>query len=869
MMKQTFDVRGMTCASCSARVERAARSVAGVDEVVVNLLKNRMEVNFDGSPECVAAISAAIEKAGYSASLESVESHLGQPVLAAGQIKPGYTPLQKANRAAQKVRQRLIISAVFTIPLFYLSMGHMFLWPLPPVFEGIASIPAFALTQFLLLIPVLFVNAHFFYNGFKTLLHRSPTMDSLVALGASASTVYGIYGLFCIGHAFGVGDSSAAQAAAMDLYFESAAMILTLISLGKYFEARAKGKTTDSLAKLVDLAPKEALRLKEGTQERVSLASLVQGDVLVVKAGEVIPVDGIILEGSASVDEAVITGESIPVDKRSGDEVTGATMSCSGWFTMRAERVGNDTLLAKIIHLVDEATSTKAPIEKIADKVSGVFVPIVIGIALVTLLLWLLTGGSFEGALFHAITVLVISCPCALGLATPTAIMVGMGRGAQKGILIKSAEALERAHDITTVVFDKTGTLTEGRPVVTDVVYGKETGELSLATLVASIEGRSEHPLAQAAMAWAANQGAHPISLDEYLAIPGGGLVGLIQKNLVLAGNLRLMQKHHIALGDFHQRVDLLSHEGKTPLLFALNRQVVGLLGIADTVKPTSSSALCELHAMGIHSVMLTGDNERTAKAIQQEVGAQELVAEVLPQEKEAEIRRLAQRATVAMVGDGINDAPALARADIGIAVGAGSDIAIESADMVLMRSSLLDVVSAIQLSRATLRIIKQNLFWALIYNIVCIPLAAGALSFVGLSLNPMIAAFAMSVSSVCVVTNALRLRGWHPTFTQKQLGGVEPVITKTAHLKDLPYAPPKETSDKEKTMIKTLHVEGMTCEHCVAHVKKALEALSAVKSASVDLSTNCAVVELEAPIEQAVIADAISDAGYRLQSID
>ena len=861
-MKQTFDVTGMTCAACSAHVEKAARGVEGVSDVAVNLLKNSMEVDSDGAPETLAAVAAAVEKAGYGAFPRPAKG--AGPVGAGGSVAGGDartgapTPMGAAAAEAKQVRMRLVVSFAFTIPLFYISMGHMFGWPLPGFLLGERNIMAFGLTQLLLLAPVVFVNFKFFRVGFKTLFRGAPNMDSLIALGSTAATVYGVYALYRIAYALGAGDVHGAHAAGMDLYFESAAMILTLITLGKYFEARAKGKTTGAIAKLVDLAPKEAVRLADGVEERVPVEAVRVGDVLAVRAGEGVPVDGTLLEGSGTLDESVITGESVPVDKRPGDRVTGATLNSTGWFTMRADRVGDDTALAGIIRLVDEATSTKAPIEKIADKISGVFVPVVIVIAVVTFAVWMLGGATLEVALSHAISVLVISCPCALGLATPTAIMVGTGRGATNGILVKSAEALETAHDVRTVVLDKTGTVTEGAPSVTDVLAAPGVGKERLLELAVSVEGRSEHPLARAVCAYARERKVYPLLVEDFRQIPGEGVAALVDDHPSLAGNLRMMEARGIETGTFAEAAGRLADEGKTPLFFAQDGELLGIVAVADTVKPSSAAALVVLKGMGIRTVMLTGDNERTAAAIQREVGADEVIAGVLPDGKEREIRRLAEQGRVAMVGDGINDAPALARADVGIAIGAGTDVAIESADIVLMRNDLLDVPASIQLSRATLRNIKQNLFWALVYNAVCIPVAAGALSFMGLNLNPMIAAAAMSLSSVCVVTNALRLRGWKPDLP--------------AAPSDAPASAPIDSTEsdnpneKESTMEKTLNVEGMMCQHCVAHVKRALESVEGVEEAVVDLDAGTATAKLAHDVPEDVLAAAIVEAGYEVK---
>ena len=650
-MKQTFDVTGMTCAACSARVEKATRAVPGVADVAVNLLKNSMDISFDDGVEpsaVTAAVEAAVDKAGYGASarVPAVANGGGQ---GAGSRAAQARPVTDAAAEAKHVRMRLIVSAAFTIPLFYLSMGHMFGWPLPGFFLGDENVLTFAFTQFLLLLPVVFVNFKFFCVGFKTLVHGAPNMDSLIALGSTAASAYGIYAIYKIGIALGAGDLHAAHMAAMDLYFESAAMILTLITLGKYFEARAKGKTTDAIAKLVDLAPKEAVRLADGVEERVPVEAVRVGDVLAVRAGEGVPVDGTLLEGSGTLDESVITGESVPVDKRPGDRVTGATLNSTGWFTMRADRVGDDTALAGIIRLVDEATSTKAPIEKIADKISGVFVPVVIVIAVVTFAVWMFGGATLEIALSHAISVLVISCPCALGLATPTAIMVGTGRGATNGILIKSAEALETAHDVRTVVLDKTGTVTEGAPSVTDVLAAPGASEERLLELAVSVEGRSEHPLARAVCAYARERKVYPLLVEDFRQIPGEGVAALVDDHPSLAGNLRMMEARGIETGTFAEAARRLADEGKTPLFFAQDGELLGIVAVADTVKPSSAAALAVLKGMGIRTVMLTGDNERTAAAIQRKVGADEVIAGVLPDGKEREIRRLSEQGRVAM----------------------------------------------------------------------------------------------------------------------------------------------------------------------------------------------------------------------------
>ena len=762
MATQVFDVTGMTCAACSARVEKTTSAVPGVEKAVVNLLKNSMEVTYSGDEAVLTAISEAVDKAGYGAIPRAAGGGASKAAAPAGP-----TPADIAKAEARRVRIRLIVSFIFTIPLFYLDMGHMYGWPLPGVFLGHENMMTFGLTQFLLVIPVVAVNFKFFRNGFKGLVHKSPNMDTLVALGSAASMLYSIAALYRIGYALGHGDMDGAHMAAMDLYFESAGMILTLITLGKYFEARAKGRTTGAIEALMNLAPKTALVVgDDGSEREVPVEQVQVGDILAVRSGAGVPVDGTVVQGAAAIDESALTGESVPVDKAEGAEVCAGTVAVSGYVRIRATRVGDDTSLAHIIKLVDDATSSKAPIQRIADRISGVFVPAVISVAVLVFVVWLVaTGMDVTKAVVHGISVLVISCPCALGLATPTAIMVGTGRGAKEGILIKSAETLENAHDVSCVVFDKTGTITKGTPEVTDVVAAPGMDEADLLTLALSVEERSEHPLARAVVEHAAAHTDDKLPVSDWRQVPGEGVACTTEGQAALAGNARMMQAKGVELGGLAARADELAAQGKTPLFFAWGGQLVGLIALADTVKPTSAAAIAELRAMGIRTVMLTGDNERTAAAIQRQVGVDEVVAGVLPQGKEAQIRRLQQQGKVAMVGDGVNDAPALARADIGIAIGAGTEVAIESADMVLMRSDLLDVASAVKLSRSTLRNIKQNLFWALFYNVICIPVAAGALTPLGVTLTPDFAAFAMSCSSICVVSNALRLRGWRPKW--------------------------------------------------------------------------------------------------------
>jgi len=764
MANQKFDVVGMTCAACSARVEKVTNEVPGVENAVVNLLKNSMEVNYDGDPATIAAISAAVDKAGYGA-IPRQEGERG--ALGAAGAAPLSKPENLAFKEARTVRLRLIVSFIFCIPLFYVDMGHMYGWPLPACFLGPESSMTLGLTQLLLVTPIVAVNFKFFRNGFKGLIHGAPNMDTLVALGATASLLYSIVKLYIAGIALGAGEAEAAHAAVMDMYFEGAGMILTLITLGKYFEARSKGRTTDAITALMDLAPKTATLISDdGSEQEVSVEYVKPGDILIVRAGQGIPVDGVIIDGDGIVDESALTGESIPVEKSVGSKVTGATVNTAGYFKMRAEHVGNDTALAHIIQLVDDATSSKAPIQRIADKISAVFVPAVIGIAVAVFVIWLVaTGMDVSRAVVHGISVLVISCPCALGLATPTAIMVGTGRGAKQGILIKSAEALENAHDISTVVFDKTGTITKGVPEVTDVVCAEGIDEADLLMLAYGLEKRSEHPLAKAICSYAEEAESDQLPIKDFRQVPGRGLSGVTEGAFAYAGNAAMMADAGIELDDLSLRAEELSQEGKTPLFFAWSGQLLGIIAVADQVKPTSAAAVAELSALGIHTVMLTGDNERTAHAIQAQVGIDEVIADMLPADKAAQIQQLEKDGKVAMVGDGVNDAPALARADVGIAIGAGTDVAIESADMVLVRNDLLDVAAGIQLSRSTMRNIKQNLFWALFYNVLCIPIAAGALSGLGITLTPDFAAAAMSLSSIFVVSNALRLRAWKPKW--------------------------------------------------------------------------------------------------------
>ncbi len=881
MKKETYDITGMSCAACSARIEKGISGMEGMQQCSVNLLKNSMTVSYDEAKLDSGEIVHQVEDIGYGASLHQTQG--SKTTGASGRGKNGAT--DAAAAAAKQMKQRLIVSLVFTIPLFYISMGHMAGWPLPPWLLGARNHMIFAFTQFLLVLPVLIAGGHYFKNGLKNLWHRSPNMDSLIALGSGAAFVYGIYAIYKIAWGFSIEDMNMVETFGMNLYFESSAMILTLITLGKFMEARAKSKTSEAITKLMNLAPKTAKVLRNGQEEEISVDDVQNGDILVVRDGDTVPVDGKITEGFASVDESAITGESLPVDKQTGDPVTGGTINRTGYFQMEATAVGEHTTLSKIIQLVDDATSSKAPIAKLADKVSGVFVPVVITIALLAAILWLLAGQSFEFALSVAISVLVISCPCALGLATPTAIMVGTGRGAAKGILIKSAEALEITHSIDTVVLDKTGTVTQGKPVVTDVIAleadGKTAGEntqayTELLQLAFSLEKMSSHPLAEAIVKKAEACSAAFQEVSDYEMIPGQGIAGTIDKVRCLAGNRKLMETNRIDISVAAGLQEKLADEGKTPLYFAQGGKFLGVIAAADVVKPTSREAIARLQEMGMDVIMLTGDNARTAEAIKKQVGIKTVIADVLPQDKEEKVRRLQEQGhKVAMVGDGINDAPALARADVGIAIGAGTDVAIESADIVLMKSDLMDAASAVSLSRAVMRNIKQNLFWAFFYNAIGIPVAAGVLyPAFHILLNPMIGAAAMSFSSVSVVSNALRLRFFTPKWKQESgtadlqttgNGGMMEQSTAAAEIAD--RIAQNDESKGETTMKKTIKIEGMMCQHCVKAATKALEGVAGVTAVTVSLEDKQAVVEGTATDE--ALTAAIVDAGYEVKGIE
>ena len=852
-MKETFDITGMTCAACSARVQKAAGEVAGVTEANVNLLKNSMELVYDGDQATVEAVCAAIDRAGYGAHPRAQRASARGEQAGVGDV---------AQREIEERRRQLIASAILSVPLFYVAMGPMFGWPELPGLAGMQGMMANALTQLLLCLPILFVNRRYFVMGFKTLAHGAPNMDSLIAIGSAASAVWSIVQTYRVALAMGAGNMQTAHEALHSLYFDSAGMILTLITLGKFFEARAKGRTTSAITALMDLAPKTATVVRDGREQVVPSEDVRVGDRVIVRAGEAVPVDGVVVEGSALIDESAITGESVPVEKTVGDRVTGATVSSHGWFAMEARAVGDDTTLAGIIRLVDEATGSKAPIQRQADAIAGVFVPVVLVIAAVTLVAWLAMSHDFATALTHAISVLVISCPCALGLATPTAIMVGTGRGAANGILIKDAEALETACGLTTVVLDKTGTVTEGSPRVTDVLLAPGATDVELLFDVAALERKSEHPLALALVAYADEQAPGidaGAEVRDFEQVAGGGLVAQVNGSRVLAGNEGLMHARGIDTSALSVQAAALADEAKTPLFIAEDERLLGVVAVADAIKPTSAEAISRLRSMGIRTVMLTGDQQRTAAVVARACGVDEVVAGVLPDQKERHVRQLQEAGEkVAMVGDGINDAPALARADVGVAIGAGTDVAISSADVVLMHSDPRDVATAVELSRATMRTIRQNLFWALFYNAICIPVAMGVLSPLGITLNPMIGAAAMGFSSVFVVSNALRLRTWKPA--EHAASRDVPAALVTTELDDAS----REAEGDEDMKEKKLNVEGMMCEHCVAHVTKALEGVKGVKNVRVSLDEGTAVVDAGLLVSDKALVTAVEEAGYK-----
>ena len=856
---EQYNVTGMSCAACSARVEKAVKKVPGVTSCSVSLLTNSMGVEGTASP---AAVLSAVQEAGYGASPKNAS---------ASKTSDASTDLDAlADHETPKLKRRLIASLGFLLVLMYFSMGHMMWgWPLPHWFDG--NHVAMGLVQLLLAGIVMVINQKFFINGFKGLIHGAPNMDTLVALGSMASFVWSTYALFAMTRAQVDGNDALVMHYMMEFYFESAAMILTLITVGKMLEARSKGKTTDALKSLMKLAPKTATLVRDGAEVTVAIADVQKGDVFVVRPGENIPVDGVVLEGTSAVNESALTGESIPVDKAVGDKVSAATTNQSGFLRCEATRVGEDTTLAQIIKMVSDAAATKAPIAKIADTVSGFFVPAVISIAVVTTIVWLLLGHELGYALARGISVLVISCPCALGLATPVAIMVGNGLGAKNGILFKTAASLEAAGRTQIVALDKTGTITEGAPRVTDLLPAEGVTETELLTLAAALEGRSEHPLAKAVLADAEAKAITPPEVTDFAALPGNGLAAKLDGMDIYAGNAAFIQTKLTLPAALAQQAEKLASEGKTPLFFGGAGRLLGVIAVADTIKEDSPEAIRQLQNMGIRVVMLTGDNQRTADAIGRQAGVDEVIAGVLPDGKEAVIRQLQASGKVAMVGDGINDAPALTRADTGIAIGAGTDVAIDAADVVLMNSKLSDVPAAIRLSRATLRNIHENLFWAFIYNIIGIPLAAGLFIPFGLTLNPMFGAAAMSLSSFCVVSNALRLNLFDLHSTRHDHKTASPAaapVQSAAENNKKSDAEAPEVKTEDHTMKKTLKVEGMMCGHCEARVKKALEALPEVDEAVVSHEAGTAIVTLNAEVADDVLKNAVEAQDYKVTGI-
>ena len=880
-MKQQFSVTGMTCSACSAHVEKAARKVAGVSDVTVSLLTNSMTVTYDETLTSANTIADAVTAAGYGASVAG-----GKRLRSAPEPQKDMMAKELKN-----MKRRLIWSFVFLIPLFYVSMGHMMGAPLPAFLCGAKNGGLFALTQFLLTLPILYLNDTYYRVGFKKLLQGAPNMDSLIAVGSAAGMVYGIVALYRIAFAMGRGDLASVEQYTMDLYFESSGMILTLITMGKFLETRSKGKTGEAIRRLMDLSPKTATILRDGVEEEVPVEEVRVGDRIVVRPGSSIPVDGVIVEGFSAVDESALTGESLPVDKSVGDKVAAASINRSGAFVFEAQRVGEDTTLAQMIRLVEEASASKAPIAKLADKVAAIFVPTVIALALISAAVWLVLTGSVTSALTAGISVLVISCPCALGLATPVAIMVGTGKGAENGVLVKSAEALELLHSVDTVVLDKTGTLTEGKPRVTDIIPAENLTDNALLGIAACMEAPSEHPLGAAIVEEGELRGIPRTGVERFEAIHGRGVRTVLAGHTCIAGNRAMMEEAGVEdLPAWVERAEELAIHGKTPLYFAKGRKMLGIIAVADTPKPTSREAVAAFRALGLSVVMLTGDNHRTADAVGEQLGVTDVIAEVLPGDKEQRIAELQSRGKrVAMVGDGINDAPALARADVGIAIGAGTDVAIESADIVLMKSDLMDAAAAVELSRATIRNIKQNLFWAFFYNCLGIPLAAGVFyPVLGWQLSPMFAAAAMSLSSVTVVSNALRLRLFKSKFQRspKPLPAKQEVVSRRLDA-DTPIAPELELKPKpepaikpqitpikfetdeeggNEPMLKIMKIEGMMCPKCVAHVEKALAAIPGI-TAVVELESNSATISGDVTDE--VLTAAVTEAGYTVVEIN
>lgn len=883
-MKERFDVTGMTCSACSSHVEKSVGKLTGVENVSVNLLTNSMQVEFDENKLDTAGIIKAVEDAGYGAAVK--DGHAKSGTKTSGQSgSQENNGLSAVEQNVKNMKKRLIVSLIFWIPLMYVSMGHMiYQWlniPMPPFtmnfLHGNENAITYAFTQFLLLLPILIANHKYFKNGFKTLWHRSPNMDSLIAIGAGAAILYGIFAIYRIGYAMGHGDMMVVHQYAHDLYFESAGTILTLITIGKYLETKSKGKTSEAITKLLNLAPKTVTVVRDGVEQVVDAADVEKGEIFLVKPGESVAVDGIVLEGKSSFDESAITGESIPVPKQEGDTIVSASINKSGLIRAKATKVGEDTTIAQIIRLVEEASSSKAPIAKMADKIAGVFVPAVITIALITGVIWLISGATFEFAMSTAIAVLVISCPCALGLATPVAIMVGTGKGAENGILIKSGDALETAHQIDTVVLDKTGTITQGKPVVTDIICaaGKNADKTQLLQIAGSLEKGSEHPLAEAIVNYCVTNNISLEKVTDFNALFGKGIEGTVSGTHYYAGNEKMMEEKGISLStEQKNQIRELAKQGRTPLLFADKKQFLGIVAVADVVKPTSKEAVQKFRDYGIHVIMLTGDNEVTAQAIKEQVGIDEVIAGVLPTQKEEKISALKQAGhKVAMIGDGVNDAPALASADVGIAIGAGTDVAIESADIVLMKNDLLDAVGAVKLSKAVIRNIKENLFWAFFYNSIGIPLAAGVLyPLFQIKLNPMFGAAAMSLSSVCVVSNALRLR-WVKLHDAKKTQSEPHQDVAASTIADINQHNALDNNiestnnDKgESTMTTTISIEGMMCAHCQAHVEKALKEVAGVTEVTVSLENKNAVVIGDASVE--ALKQAVVDAGYEVTDV-
>lgn len=864
MIKEKYSVGGMTCSACSAHVEKAVNKLDGVEKAEVNLLSNSMTVSYDETKVSRENIVKAVVDGGYSAAI------FGEKSAAA---------TEKSSREIRKeelegMKRRLIWSIVFLIPLFYISMGHMMGLPLPDFMHGNANAITFSFTQLLLTVPIVLINRKYYINGFRNLFKLSPNMDTLIAVGSGAALVYGIFAIYRIGYGLGHNQPDVVSQYSMSLYFESAGTILTLITVGKFLESRAKGKTSEAIEKLIDLTPATALVERDGIEITISSDEIVEGDIVIVKAGERAAVDGVIVEGRGVLDQSAVTGESIGIEKTVGDKVIGASINNSGYFKMKAEKVGENTTLAQIIRLVEDATGSKAPIARLADKISGIFVPVVILIALISGVCWYISGAGFEFSLSTLISVLVISCPCALGLATPVAIMVGTGKGAENGILIKSAEALERAHKPDYVVLDKTGTITKGKPEVAEIVTAADVNSTNLLTIAASLEKQSEHPLAEAIIGYADKNGITVRKIDSFAAVFGKGVSGSIDNVRYFAGNKAMLLENNIDVGEFVKKADEIAEKGITPMFIADSRRVIGIIGVADVVKENSAAAISALKKLGIKVVMLSGDNQKTAQAVGNQLGIDTVISEVLPQDKEAHIRELQEGGkTVIMVGDGINDAPALARADVGAAIGAGTDIAIESADIVLLRNDLMDVVAAVRLSKSVMRNIKENLFWAFIYNAIGIPIAAGIfVNSLGFHLDPMFGALAMSLSSVCVVCNALRLKllrlnnktsdvtTSHDNNFAVKIAAIEPSAA-------VENVTPKTTEKEKITMKKKINIDGMTCGHCTAHVEKALNALDGV-TATVSLEDKAAYVTVEDGITDEILAKAVADADYTVVSI-